>query len=88
MVITVLPDRLDDAVRKFGSLRGVEMRLLDQRPGLIIREPLYIERRGKAVEERRRVLLMVGERPQTDRRGEHRADVLATLHRMPELAQQ
>ncbi|MDH4110060.1 MAG: hypothetical protein OEW35_17370 [Gammaproteobacteria bacterium] len=42
MVVAVLPDRLNDVGAESRSLARVEVRLLDQRPRLVIGQPLYI----------------------------------------------
>ena len=60
----------------------------DQGPGLVAPQVAEVEGRGEAVEEGGGVLLLLGEGPQADARGEDRADILARLHRPAQLAQE
>ena len=87
MVVAVGPNGLGHVVRDPGAALRVEVRLANQQTRFIIGQSLDVQRRREPVQERRRVGVLVGQRPQTYRGCQDRADVLATLHRVSQFAQ-
>ncbi len=88
VIIARLPDELDRFIIE--SRPGIvgKVILSDQSPSFLVRQSMDIQGRGKSVKKRRGIFLLLGERPQSDGRGDHRTDVLPGLHGPAKLAQQ